>query len=65
MLSIYRSISLDPDLICIILSDILKNLGDITSTILKNKSCSVFLLEKEYLGEGADVFNVELIKFDR
>ena len=43
----------------------LKNLRDITSTLLKNKSCSVFLSEKEYLGEGTDAFNVELMKFDR
>ena len=42
-----------------------KNLGDITSIMLKNKSCSVFLLEKEYLDEGTDAFNVELMKFDR
>ena len=42
-----------------------KNLGDITSILLKNKSCLVFVLEKKYLGEGTDAFNVELMKFDR
>ena len=54
MSSICRSISLDFDLINIILQGTPKNLGDITSTLLKNKSCSAFILEKEYLGEGID-----------
>ena len=65
MSSICRPISLDSNPICIILKDILKNLRDITSTMLKNKNCLAFLLEKEYVGEGTDVFNVELMKFDR
>ena len=65
MSTICRSISLDLGLIYIIYMVTPKNLGDITSTLLKNKNCSAFLLEREYLGEGIDVFNVELMKFDR
>ena len=65
MSSIYRSISLDTDPINIILLDNLKKSKNITSTLLKNKSYSAFFLEKEYLGEGTDAFNVELMKFDR
>ena len=42
-----------------------KNLGDITSILLKNKSYLVFFLEKEYLSEGTNAFNIELIKLDR
>ena len=42
----------------------LKNLRDITSILLKNKSCSAFLLEKKYLGERTDAFNVEFMKFN-
>ena len=42
-----------------------KNLRNITSTLLKNKSYSIFLLEKEYLDEGTDAFDVKLMKFDR
>ena len=49
-------------LFCRIIS---KNLGDIISILLKNKSYSIFLLEKEYLDEGTDAFNVKLMKFDR
>ena len=66
MSNIYRQISLDLDLIYILFCrKISKDLEDITSTMLKNKSCSVFFLEKKYLGEGTDAFNVELMKFDR
>ena len=65
MSTICRSISLDLGLIYIIYMVTPKNLGDITSTLPKNKSYSIFLLEKEYLGEGTDAFNVELMKFDR
>ena len=66
MSSICRPISLDLDPIYVLFYRITrKNLGDITFIMLKNKSCSEFLLEKEYLGEGTDAFNVKLIKFDR
>ena len=65
MSNICRSISLDLDPICIILKGTPKNLRDITSTLLTNKSYSIFFLEKEYLDEGTDAFNVKLVKFDR
>ena len=32
---------------------------------IPNKSYSVFLSKKEYLGEGTDTFNMKLMKFDR
>ena len=66
MSSIYRQISLDLDPMYILFYRIiLKDLGDITFTILKNKCCSVFLSKKKYLDEGTDIFTIELLKFDR
>ena len=37
-----------------------RKLGVVTSTLLKNKSCSVFFLKKEFLSEGYDAFKIEL-----